>query len=213
MAFEDADVDFPTSASDARVLYRTDVVRDWLIRSPPQPPRAPRFPASDKLLIIDELGYVPLSQTGAEAVRGLRPALRAGATIVTRICRSMNRPACSTLGLDRRLARSPDPSRPHSRNERRELSAGAEGASLQASRPDCVARSTLRDGPSGTAFPRQSHSLKDPPRQARASPRDENGQLVRALRRRAPRLPARRCAACELDHWTRQSSPAVPCRQ
>jgi DNA replication protein DnaC len=38
--------------------------------------RLQRQLAAYKLLIIDELGYVPLSTTGAELVRGLQPALR-----------------------------------------------------------------------------------------------------------------------------------------
>ena len=81
--------------------------------------------AGYKLLIVDELGYVPLSQTGARAaVRGVLPALRA------RLNRRHIKPAVRRVDRrvrvrapHRRSSRPADPSRPHPRDERRQLPA------------------------------------------------------------------------------------------
>ena len=52
--------------------------------------------AAAKLLIIDELGYVPLSQTGAELFRGLQSApVNEARRSLPPTCRSRNGPACS----------------------------------------------------------------------------------------------------------------------
>ena len=52
--------------------------------------------AAYKLLIVDELGYVPLSQTGAELLfEVFSQRYERGATLVTRIYRSTNGPAYS----------------------------------------------------------------------------------------------------------------------
>ena len=76
-----------------------------------------------KLLIIDELGFVPLSRTGGgTALRGLQPALRAGIDprdhqpAVRRVDRDVR------VGeADRRSAGQAHTPRPHHRNERRQL--------------------------------------------------------------------------------------------
>ena len=88
--------------------------------------RLQRQYAGYKLLIVDELGYVPLSQTGAELLfevfsqrlhhRHQQPALR-------RVDKRVRRRA-----TDRRAARPADPPRPHPRDERRQLSARTEQA-------------------------------------------------------------------------------------
>ena len=84
--------------------------------------------ASYELLIVDELGFVPLSKTGAELLfEMLQPALR------TRINPGDQQPALP--GMDRgprlrtahrRPARPPHPPRPHPGDERRQLPAQAE---------------------------------------------------------------------------------------
>ena len=56
--------------------------------------RLQRQLAGYKLLIIDELGYVPLSQTGAELVRGIQPANERGSTVV-----SSNLPCDQWIGV------------------------------------------------------------------------------------------------------------------
>ncbi len=84
--------------------------------------------AIQDLLIIDELGFVPpLQDWGRAAVRGHLPALRA------RLDHHHLQPALRRMdrGLrigtpHRRDPRSPDPPRPHSRDERRELQAPPE---------------------------------------------------------------------------------------
>ena len=77
-----------------------------------------------KLLIIDELGYVPLSTTGAELLfEVFSRRYERGSVLVT-----SNLPFdewTSVFGserLDRRLARPAHPPRPHPRDERRQLS-------------------------------------------------------------------------------------------
>jgi DNA replication protein DnaC len=91
--------------------------------------RLQRQLAAYKLLVIDELGYVPLSQTGA-AVRGVQPALR------TRLDHRHLQPAVRRVdrrvrlrAADRRAARPADPPRPYPGDERRQLPAQAEQAS------------------------------------------------------------------------------------
>jgi DNA replication protein DnaC len=60
------------------------------------PLRLQRQVAGYKLLIIDELGYVPLSQTGAELLFEIfSQRYERGSTIVTSNLRSTNGPACS----------------------------------------------------------------------------------------------------------------------
>ena len=87
--------------------------------------RLQRQLASHELLIIDELGFVPLSKTGAELLFELiSQRYERGATIIT-----SNLPFdewTATFGRrtsDRRAPRPSDPPRPHSGNERRELQA------------------------------------------------------------------------------------------
>ena len=102
--------------------------------------RLQRQLAGYKLLIIDELGYVPLSQTGAELLfEVFCQRYERGSTIVT-----------SNLPFDewtervrlraahRRAARPADPPRPHPRDERRQLPARPVQAPLTpaSSRPD-----------------------------------------------------------------------------
>ena len=90
--------------------------------------RLQRQLAGLKLLIVDELGYVPLSSDRRRAaVRGLQPALRA------RLDHRHQQPALRRVdrrvrlrATDRRAARSPHPSRPHPRDERRQLQAQAQ---------------------------------------------------------------------------------------
>jgi DNA replication protein DnaC len=87
--------------------------------------RAQKQMAAVKLLIIDELGFVPLSKTGCRAaVRGDLPAIRA------RRHPDHQQPAVRRMdrGLRhrtprRRPPRPPDPPRQHPRDERRELQA------------------------------------------------------------------------------------------
>jgi hypothetical protein len=81
--------------------------------------------AAVKLLIIDELGFVPLSKTGAELLFELiSQRYERGSTLIT-----SNLPFdewTETFGIrapDRRSARSADPPRQHPRDERRQLSA------------------------------------------------------------------------------------------
>ena len=85
--------------------------------------RLQRQLAAYKLLIIDELGYVPLSQTGAELLfEVFSPALRA------RLHHRHQQPAVRRVDQrvrlrapDRRAARPAHPPRPHPRDERRQL--------------------------------------------------------------------------------------------
>ena len=83
-----------------------------------------------KLLIIDELGFVPLSKTGAELLFELiSQRYERGATLIT-----SNLPFdewTETFGSERltgALARSPDPPRQHPGNEWRQLSPRPEPA-------------------------------------------------------------------------------------
>ena len=79
--------------------------------------------AKQDLLIVDELGYVPLSKTTARAaVRDLLPALRA--SVNARDLESPLQRMDRDLRLrtpHRRAARPADPSRPHPRAQRRQL--------------------------------------------------------------------------------------------
>jgi DNA replication protein DnaC len=82
--------------------------------------RLQRQLTANKLLIIDELGYVPLSTTGAELLfEVFSQRYERGSTIVT-----------SNLPFDanRRAARPADTPRPYPRNERRQLSPQTEQA-------------------------------------------------------------------------------------
>ena len=61
--------------------------------------------AGYRLLIIDELGNVPLSPTGAELLFGVfSQRYERGSTMVAEICRSMRGQACLVPNV--RLARS-----------------------------------------------------------------------------------------------------------
>ena len=97
--------------------------------------RLQRQLAAYKLLIIDELGYVPLSQTGAELLfEVFSQRYERGSTMVT-----SNLPfdewTCVRLRApDRRAARPADPPRPHPRDERRQLPAQTEQAARSRSR-------------------------------------------------------------------------------
>ena len=76
-----------------------------------------------KLLIIDELGFVPLSRTGGgTALRGLQPALRAwiGPRDHQPAVRGVDRDV-RVREADRRSAGQAHTPRPHHRNERRQL--------------------------------------------------------------------------------------------
>jgi len=86
--------------------------------------RLQRQLAAYKLLIIDELGYVPpVDNRGGALVRGLQPALRA------RLHPRHQQSAVRRLrAADRRAARPVDPPRPYPRNERRQLSPQTEQA-------------------------------------------------------------------------------------
>ena len=95
--------------------------------------------AGYKLLIVDELGYVPLStERGGAPVRGLQPALRA------RLGPGHQQPAVRRVDVrvrlgaaDRRAPRPAHPPRPHPRDERRELSPESQPkAARQARDPD-----------------------------------------------------------------------------
>ena len=91
-----------------------------------RPLRLQKQMANCKLLIIDELGFVPLSKTGAELLFELiSQRYERGATLIT-----SNLPFdewTETFGSerpDRRASGPPDPSRQHPRDERRQLSSG-----------------------------------------------------------------------------------------
>ena len=93
--------------------------------------------ATYKLLIVDELGFVPLSKTGAELLfEVFSQRYERGSTLVT-----TNLPFDEWTEVfgserlhDRRAPRSPHPPRQHPRDERRQLQAQPEP---QASNPDC----------------------------------------------------------------------------
>src|SRR5437588_6459063 len=99
---------------------------------------------SYKLLIIDELGYVPLSTTGAELLfEVFSQRYERGSTIVT-----SNLPFdewTSVFGAeDRRPARPAHPPRPHPRDERRQLPSRP----LQAPLTPASSRRRVRNCPS-----------------------------------------------------------------
>ena len=84
--------------------------------------------ASYELLIVDELGFVPLSKTGAELLFEMLSQ-----TLRTRIDSDHVEPAVSRVDrdprlgtADRSLARPPHPPRPHPGDERRQLPPQAE---------------------------------------------------------------------------------------
>ena len=96
-----------------------------------------------KLLIIDELGYVPLSPTGAELLfEVISQRYERGSIIVT-----SNLPFDEWTGvfgraLNRRAARPPHPSRSHPRDERRQLPTPAEQTQGQRRSANSTARVT-----------------------------------------------------------------------
>jgi hypothetical protein len=98
-------------------------------RDDQRPLRLQRQLAAYKLLVIDELGYVPLSQTGAELVfEVFSQRYERGSTIVT-----SNLPFDEWNGVrlrtaHRRAARRVEPPLPHSGDERRQLPAQAKQA-------------------------------------------------------------------------------------
>jgi len=125
--------------------------------------RLQRQLAGYKLLIIDELGYVPLSQTGAELLfEVFSQRYERGSTVVT-----SNLPFdewTSVFGSERLTgaARPAHPSRPYPANERRQLQAQSEqtpltpyqlGTRRRISRPK---PDVLRKGPS-SGPPCQQH--------------------------------------------------------
>ena len=115
------------------------------------------------LLIIDELGFVPLSTTGAEiAVRGLQPALRA------RLHPGHHQPAVRRMdrGLrigapHRGVAGPAHPSRPHPGDERRELPPQAQPGERRSSSPGRIRQpiSRARSRPHSPALPAASLPL------------------------------------------------------
>ena len=102
--------------------------------------RLQRQLAGYKLLIIDELGYVPLSQTGAELLfEVFSQRYERGSTLVT-----SNLPFdewTSVFGSER-LTRPADTSRPYPGNERRQLQAQSKQASLTPRQPRNAGRSS-----------------------------------------------------------------------
>ena len=137
--------------------------------------RLQRQLAAYKLLIIDELGYVPLSTTGAELLfEVFSQRYERGSTLVT-----SNLPFDEWTGVfgsetvDRRAARPADPPRPHPRNERRELSSQAEQATTASdvTRPAVsLPRCSLR-GRSGARHARDAARGSAPPNPLRCAPR------------------------------------------
>ena len=93
----------------------------------------PEEAATYKLLIVDELGFVPLSKTGAELVR-LQPRYERGSTLVTTNLPFDDGPRL--FGSERLTGGSSiaSPTTQHPRDERRQLQAQPEP---QASNPDC----------------------------------------------------------------------------
>ena len=94
--------------------------------------RLQRQLAGYKLLIVDELGYVPLSPTGAELLFEIfSQRYDAAPSSSPAICPSTSGPVCSIRALDRRAAGSSHPSRSYPRDERRQLSAQTQQAPHQ----------------------------------------------------------------------------------
>jgi DNA replication protein DnaC len=92
--------------------------------------RLQRQVAGYKLLIIDELGYVPLSQTGAELLfEVFSQRYERGSTNQQSAVRRVDR-RVRLRAADRRSARPAHPPRPHPRDERRQLPAQTEQASI-----------------------------------------------------------------------------------
>ena len=84
--------------------------------------------ASYELLIVDELGFVPLSKTGAELLfEMLSQRYERGSTLITSNLPFQESDRDPRLGTtDRSPARPPHPPRPHPGDERRQLSSQAE---------------------------------------------------------------------------------------
>ena len=113
--------------------------------------------AKQDLLIVDELGYVPLSKTGRRAaLRDLLPALRASvdARDLESALQRMDRDL-RVRTPHRRAARSTDPPRPHPGAERRELSPRTQQES-----PPARGHSNFLKPPRAAAF-RNSDQLRD----------------------------------------------------
>jgi DNA replication protein DnaC len=78
--------------------------------------------ASYELLIVDELGFVPLSKTGAELLfEMLSQRYERGSTMVTSNLPFQSGPRSRLRTAHRRPARPAHPSRPHPGDERRQL--------------------------------------------------------------------------------------------
>jgi DNA replication protein DnaC len=96
-------VDYPTETTEAfcdghvRFYTAAALVHELLeARDEKRLLRLQRRLAGYKLLIIDELGYVPLSQTGAELLFEMSAsAMSAGQPSSLRTCRSTNGRPCS----------------------------------------------------------------------------------------------------------------------
>ena len=93
--------------------------------------RLQRQLAGYKLLIIDELGYVPLSRPAPSCCLRCSASDTSAVQLSSpRTCRSTNGPACSVRAAHRRAARPANPSCPYPANERRQLQAQSEQAPL-----------------------------------------------------------------------------------
>jgi len=107
--------------------------------------RLQRQLSGHKLLIIDELGYIPLSQAGAELLfEVFSQRYERGSTIVTSNLPFDEWTSVRLRASDRRSPRPIDPPRAYSRNERRKLSPRP----FQETRPPRKSANAIRDNPS-----------------------------------------------------------------